>query len=708
MLEAQTQPRGNALSELFMDPDSSDTIHEHWQNLAVMLECAPLSSVLILKQPPSVPVPSLSFIHHLFQLCRSLQEKELLERHILAGILLFKEYSDTAQLNSMQLQYFNQMFPHNSLEEIISASWIAVPLATVRNGTAIRVSVLLGIRPGNGRVITQNLPEMDDNSRNSLKLAVPADKDLFAWSLQHQSDGKLTGRSLGLPAAIAINLLQNGRQWPQNLLASGELDADGHVKPVKHIQQKKMLLPGKNGLFLIPVENRGQESSQNLLSVNSIDEAARVVNYLFHGTDNPIEIKLMQLAAEDPAILLSQFHKLPPEFFVLNNLDSLFKTVRQSPLQFIDKLCLCLENNNSRAQLPKEVSNLFSLEEIWKLARQEPFAALEYSLAQLTFQNHHGRTENSRRWSELAKKIAKNYDARKELSSYANLEFVNTRFNRYDFRPELPESFSRRLEHEKKIHALNEDDSRQLGAMYGTLTQNFGFCGPAYLTELQKTADKAFSAFGRRGAAEHSRIGSYVVYGLLDSEKFADANRLFGKNYKLPVDSPDYWIREILSEGDQQRSSCPFLITLLCRLLAEQPNLARRCAWDDSRKKLARRTVKEQHHPWQLTAVNLARCCLFHKENDIAIQLLNHAAGVCMKHGATMCAMTLLPLATLYEHNLLDTSHITLAEKITTGIRNNTNLNQSHFSDLLQCNGGEEILMTVNKKKNEFFPFSYR
>ncbi|HIQ38363.1 MAG TPA: hypothetical protein EYH36_10300, partial [Desulfocapsa sulfexigens] len=570
-----------------MNSDNCSSIHKHWKTLSTLLQRSPRLCNSLFKQPSPVPVPPLPCVQRLLKRCISLQQKQLLQRHLLAASILFQDQN----LHRQELQKIyslEDIFPDIELVELQSVSWIAFPIAVVKERRAVKITLLLGLKTGNGKCIVQNRPQFSKSSRESLELSVPDGKDLLVWTLQYESDSPVTGHSLALPSALAISFLQNKKKWPEQLLATGELTAGGQVRAVQDIQKKKLLLPGDSALFLVPMENNTPDSDKRVVPVQSIHEAIAVVNHLHQGIYDPQTIRLFQLAAQDAHILLERFNSLPIEFFVLHDLSTVYKKIRNNPDEYIGQLISCFKEAKNRTQLPDELMDLFVCDDILKLAQRDQFTAIQFCLVQLAWQNHYGRTNKSRQWSSLAVTIAQSYEVKKELTSLANNDFINTRFNRYDFRPELPELFKLRLEHEKQLHQLQEDDGKRLGAMYGTLAQNYGFCGPTYLTHLKEMTDKAMDAFGRRDAGEHSRILSYLIYGFLDNDAFTEANTLFCKVFSLPADRPESWIRKIFAGCESEFFRLPFPITLLCRLLAEQPELLERCSWKESRQHLTR------------------------------------------------------------------------------------------------------------------------
>jgi len=689
-----------------MSVDDS-SIDRHWQNLATIVQRSPLCSINLLKQPAPVSAPPVSFVREIVKFCTTQKQRELVQRHILSASVLFE--NQNKQLQELQLiSGFCRIFPDIPLKELQAVTWLALPIAVVQGGRGVKITTLLGLKSGSGKCVVQQRPQISKVCLEILELSVPPDKDLFIWTLQHESDSPITGHSLGLPLAIGLFLLQQGSSWPEKLLVTGALMADGHVSPVQNIKEKKQLLDKNGGMLLVPLENITQDFDERLVAVRTVAEAISVVNYLLQDIHDSQTIRLLQWVVQDADNFLDGFHKLPPAFFTLHDFSAVFKKIQNSPGKYLGKLTLCLRNKKSLTQLPYEMVHLFSHNEIWVLAQSHPFSALQYSLAQLSFQNHSGRADSSKEWHSLAKKIATSCDARKELSSLANNDFVSRRFNRYDFRVELPELFKRRLVHEEQLHELQEDDSRQLGAMYGTLAQNYGFCGPLHFEKLEKMTAKAIAAFGRRNRDEHPRILSYLLYGFLDSDEFARANTLFSRDYLRSDNHPAIWIKKTVTGCDRQQNCNPFTLALLCRLLADQPGLLDRCSWKDSRQNLVSRVLNGNKHPWQLIAVNLARCCLFYREKKQAERLLNHAVSVCANHGATIRAMGLLPLALLYKHDLFSILHSAIAKQIVTAIQEQNNLEQSHFSDLFCCDSGEEILGLTEEKKRTMFPFSYR
>jgi len=691
--------------------------NRHWKNLQTLLLHSPLNSDFLLKQAFPVPPPPGFIIAQLFQSCGSDRRRLLLKRHLLSSFALFNAPLGEFQAPSGMGNVVH-FFPDIDHITFTSACWTAVPVPVVQRGGASVLTLMFGLTTGKGRLFCQSTPRIDQSSRKALETVlqssfltgVEKENDLFVWTLQEEDSSPLKGASLGLPATIGLNLLRRRKRWPEGLFASGEITAEGHIRPVKYLKEKRRAISRESQLFIIPKQYSHLVSGNKTVSVQSFEEAILAVNCFHNDILDGDSIALFQLAAKDPELLLDQFRNLPVEFFHLYELSTVLEKIQQAPERYLARVASCLRENSYKLEQAKWLASLYTCDEIQQLAAVDEFNALEYCLGRLALHNHSGDIEKSQKWSVCAEEISTALMGRKELSRLVNNSVLNERFNRYDFRTEIPSIFSKCLEYEIQLHDLQGDDSWRLGAMYGTLTQNYGFCGPAYFENLKVMAQKALSTFGRKYKKEHSRIQAYLIYALLDSHNWAEAKLVLRQYLDLPKSTTAHeWLNKLTAIKEDHWHDYTFKASLVCRFLADQQSLLENILLDSTEfQRLIHETLQQAQHPWQLTATNLARLCLHSHKQGQAVQLLTHAISICKDNGETMQVMALLPLSLLYEYGFAKKLHYQQAEQIQEMIRSNNILNQSHFTDILSCQSGQDILERTAEKRSSLFPFSYR
>jgi hypothetical protein len=293
-----------------------------------------------------------------------------------------------------------------------------------------------------------------------------------------------------------------------------------------------------------------------------------------------------------------------------------------------------------------------------------------------------------------------------EIGNCLNHEFVAERFNRFDFRPESVPEFDAFLTLEEKRQAIFSSSNYQLGAMYGTLTQNFGFCGPACLQSLLKTADRAEDAFGRKYRREKQRLTNYRIYGFLDNGSTEQATSLVNGYLNLtPLAGPDDWFAEIkknlLTSGDIDST---FKAALILRVLADtgyRPNAIISPEYSTV-------VLKQTAHPWQFISLNLGRILLSAEKPDPAEDLFRHSLRICSAGGDTMRPMGLLALAELHAAGLVDKQDYRNTLEITRWLADEAPLHTNHFRIILAPTTADILLETVMKNRSVLFPFSYR
>ena len=345
-------------------------------------------------------------------------------------------------------------------------------------------------------------------------------------------------------------------------------------------------------------------------------------------------------------------------------------------------------------------------ERVRALAAERPLQAFRLAQARVSFANHCGRIEESRCWAGLSREILPVLRVHEEAHLLeevaANRSFIAERHNRYDFRLEIPPEIGRILaELGEGLDARRRSQPRAvsgaLGRLLGTLTQNYGFCGPDHLGSTRETAERARDAFGGGYVAEHRedwrRQFCYEVYALLDGRLHDEAERV------LTIylgDSPLALKEERLKEIGAYEHA------LLARFLVETGTAAglhwRRWALQKSRKPLG-------GHPWQLWLLNAGFLTPDPGEKE---SMWIRAVECCLDMGETAAVMALMPLGELWGAGLGNEAWIREKTLGVMEILRTSRLNQDHFRELLCEPEWRGVLEIVRRSRDRLFPFSYR
>jgi hypothetical protein len=611
------------------------------------------------------------------------------------------------------------MLPGCAEETIVESRWCCLPILTRQGVTASTTWVLLGRVAGQRGCSFIGDPQPETSSLEAFTLALtahsnqlqPSDHGYVAVTLQHPDDPPLTGGSLALPLALGMHLLERGKSWPQGVYASGGLAADGGILAVTGEDLKYRLVAGNMKMLLYP-ENGLHESIPDVKVVRCgrLDQAAFALDCLLEGPD-PEEITHYRACLTNPRRLLNEFKSLPLGLMSLAAGREILVRIGNERHQLLPVLSHCLSDCSDDPERAAFFAHLFDVEEIAAIARQdgdEAIAAHRWCVARIACANRNGAVADSRVWIDLAQELDQTMGVRKRVDC-ANHAFVTTRFNRYEFRPDPPDDFSRYFEIEQQRYAIDQRANRALGAMYGTLAQNYGFCGFEYQLRFVDCVRKAEAAFGREYRPEILRLTAYRIYSLLDGAHYREAVNQLNRYLNLPAEgSPPHWVDSVLHLWRQPTEHTPFQTALVCRLLAELSANARLQPQADWCHSLARVLPGRLSHPWQLSAYNLGRLFLAADLHEQGVALLHRSVEACRSGGITMVPMALLPLAILKEFSPDEAAVDVAAAGIVHQIRSSHLLCQSHFQSLVDAATPVEALARIYIDPGRYFPFSYR
>jgi len=447
--------------------------------------------------------------------------------------------------------------------------------------------------------------------------------------------------------------------------------------------------------------------SQPFLPCTSLEEAIFAA-LLFAGGVSGAELIRFQSCWLSPDDFLLALPRLPPALLEAERARDFYAELVRAPRKYLPRLVRCLNTTLCEPRRARPLALLFSPQEIAGLARGFPdalFPAFDWCLAVLTFYNHCGEVEESERWSRCAGELKPLVEA-PEICKSVNRDFVGQRFNRYHFRPEPTPELARALEVEEEKQSRYRESNAVLGAIYGTLAQNYGFCGPAFLDSLLEMSARARRAFGRKYRGEAERLLNYETYGLLDAGRPDEAGECLRKYLGLPVacglDLLQAEASRLLSLTEEP--AAPYKLALLYRFLADLGH--------DLPRAQLRGALSAFHsrrgHPWPLIALNLGRLALFAGMVDEAGELLRHSAYLCGQGGDTLRPMGLLALAELEACGRAKEEDFAAAREIVAWIGCTPTLHRDHFASLLALQEGADILATARREREKLFPFSYR
>ena len=694
----------SSITNNLFGPDSG-----HWRQLAVLLRRAPDMAEEFLRRPSPAFIPPKAIVDEIMASASQKGLTELADKHLLSGLLLTpKAKRDLWPVDGRDLA--GRCLNGIDQDTVLACSWIQVPLLVIHGATGRIIRMLVGWLPDSlsCRCVGAPLPEKQTAGliHAAFRLAAGSHGFIY-WFLQQASEPPVQGASLGLPTALAVRLLLESRPWPEALYATGSVEADGNILPVAHIKEKYHVAGADCRFFLMPRGDDILESASRKKHIcTTFKDACFAVDLYGRGIP-PDKAALCQACRYSIRELLFHFHTLPLSLLEAGPYRQFLRQASEDPEHYLESLHSCLRQCSHDRQRGRLLAELFLPEHIIRITGRSPhldFAAFNWSLACIGYYNHSGRVDESMRWRSLADRMRSMVEP-EEIGKLMNHGFVAERFNRYDFRPELPSEFAAFLAMEEERQAGFPGSNYLLGALYGTLAQNDGFCGPVRLSSLLEMTRKAEDAFGRKYHREKERLLNYRMYAFLDSGKTGEAMSLMNRYLGLGESSdPDDWFLKVGNLLKSKNVNAPFKAALILRLLDD-------IGYDPNRMDvLALISVIQRKifHPWQLIALNLGRIIADGNQREEAEELLRHGLRICFSGGDTLRPMGLLPLAELHAAGRAKKQDYRQTEEIRAWLAATTALNSSHFSPILSLTDPEVLLDCIMKERGALFRFSYR
>lgn len=536
----------------------------------------------------------------------------------------------------------------------------------------------------------------------------------FFWPLvRHRHVPRLKGNSLALPLYLAgWGVCVGVPAGP--VIATGGLDGGGGVLPVGALDAKAAAAARHGFRALIhPAASRPPLETPPGLELIPVEDLPQAeFHWELCATGSGRDHHYGYLSLQSHERLAANVHLLPRPIFSWSRFDSVYDSLaacilddRSAAERFIDNL----EKMQARPDCCMDTLTVLleplSVDRILAMPRERSLQAFRLAQVQLVHANHGGFPERASVWSKVCDGLKPGVMEYEEglnlVADSENRKFIELRHNRYDFRPSLTEELQGMLENLEALYRFRKACTPgatlpSLGKLYGTIAQNYGFCGPNFYPEFKEAAARAQEVFGRGEVPAYRedwrRQFAYWCYAALDAGKAEEARSALESYLGAAPDALDETAMESLN---------PYQHAVLARYLADTgETLPAYTRW-------AFRLVAgcPKGHPWQLWLYDMGRLL---PEPPDRVEALKRSVASCLRQGPTAQVMALLPLERLRETG--EVSEEWLREQVRGVLERleGSSLNAGHFRRLLRCASWGEVLDEVAAGKGSLFPFSYR
>ncbi len=527
----------------------------------------------------------------------------------------------------------------------------------------------------------------------------------------------VTGSSLGLPLALALSMLIKGERPPENLIATGAVNDSGSVCSVAHVEDK-ISYAASNGfkIALVPESSRIKKLPENfeLQKVSTLEEARLFAS--LHRPGNAPRLSVFSALVRDPDGFIGASRSAEPgwlKWIARERPEAISGAKLVSSVARATSLVNVLEKFVKEEELyrAEPIARLVDQNHLPLMEKHSPASAFRWCVLNMAIANHRGMINEARAWNARAEVIM----GKTPITNFEwavgcyNHMFVGFCHNLYCFIPDLPDYVGHVLEvvegvykSQRKFAPAKIAAYRPLGELCGSIAQNFGFCGPEYLEDLEIFIKKAMDAFGAGKIPDlredWRRQFNYLVYAYLDTEKWDKAEEALC-NY-LEIGSLADLSIKLVKLGRWEHA-------VLARFFADTGLHTAAADYYYRKASNLAPTIVEKRHPWQLWLNNMAKLAMYRDDLDHAAVLHRQSLDLCISDssGPTIKMMAMLALAGLYKIGRLNKKDMVKAKD---DIKEALNIvDRNHFSDLInaQYHAMPAIVAAV---PNKYFPFSYR
>ncbi len=603
------------------------------------------------------------------------------------------------------------------VDEMLAGRWTLMPVLTCRQDVSGIVWFLAGIlNPSNkGKGVAacgvgtdgMEAISLACDAATLLEPGISSGLKIFL-PLLPEYDFPVDGPSIGLPAALAISFIAADMEnsgFGIRFFATGAVDSRGTLQPAGMVMQKSRYAEAMEAVLVVP-DSATFSFPENSVPCRSLAEALEIAAVLGAVPQNS-RVCLAAACRNEPGLFLANLHLIPDIMIKNGMFDRMLAGISERRIDMLPLIAGALRNVVSSGKSENPLSGIVEPESMEELAVSRPDAInslLEIAAYEIAFSNHAGDPERARKWLERAGAIAERVNS--EFSSkYIHYNLVAERHNRYLFEPELPADFLAVLELEEKMRELSGRDSWNLGAMYGSVAQNYAFCGPEWLENVVLHLRRSRKAFGSTFCNEHKRLDNYLVYALLDAGLHEDAADVLERYLGMSVrDAIAMWGAMSVNE-DRHDIDFPYMLALTLRFIADTESKA---DIDDLRN-AASAVFRHGTHPFQLAALNAGR--IFAQAGDMktARCVLERSADIAFSNGVTVKIMAMLPLAYMHVYAIASERGYSSVERLSCMPDENADvINTQHFQSLVSCGTARDICERLVEDPARWFPFSYR
>jgi len=537
-------------------------------------------------------------------------------------------------------------------------------------------------------------------------------KSLIVWIILPSHEHlQICGASIGLAVYAATWSAFSGKEL-KNVVFSGEISESGKISLNGFFKTKKVIArkegfrtficgstpeigkPEDDGHFeIIPVsdldelecllENYTPGCGRNFLEQHNILKSKESLSARVHHLDRRL-------------ICSPSFRKIYNALVndIISENSSLLK-------DFTTNLKKACEKRAFAPDICKILLDPFNEQKLKKLASLAPHVATDITICRYACSMAEGNTEEARLWFSIAMEslsnMPKSNESIEHLADLYNRRVVQERHLRFFFSPELPAEFTDMME---KIETIRDNlgvtSYPVLGRMYGTVAQNYGFCGPQFFEKTKEYVFKAQESFGHgkdpRWQDDWRREWNYLVYAALDAG-MEEESRIALMSYLDVLKMPS---------SHNEKPWNRYQKAALARWVADTGGFSH--IFDQ----ITEGEINEVApiHPNQLWAFNVGR--IIEKPNVRRTAWIK-SYQIAMNLKGPVKVMGLLPLAGLYVTELANRRYIEKATmEILALLRDELDINRYHFDTLLKLKNWCDVLTEVWNKKHKYFPFTYR
>jgi hypothetical protein len=652
---------------------------------------------------------------------------DLIELHLLTEYLLFRQdapewFAEWLRDNISIKKYFLDL----QWIHLNEAAWHAAPVVFKTDKCHLRYFILGILQRKSKHPLWPEWSEplMDRDTKKALIYAARAaissssihyEGSFFCYPLAVAGSSiQFKGSSLGLPIAVGFKKLLTQSDICKDFAATGTINETGAIFQVNNVSGKiRQVSDSGFRLFLYPSGNHPTDIPSNTvaLPVSNIEEAWMFLS--LYGPGRERELLLMADMLEEPQKFVDNLASIPVEWIQWANRNRETALLITSVLQSEDlfkMLCSKIEGflNKGDVRRAESILELFRHSSLQTIDTIFPLTTFKWAILNLTLANHLGNVKTAKQWDKEAGLLIKQV-RKSDVNSYidyCNHNFINLYHNHYIFQSELPGYIQKIigfLEEEYKNQCnFGSKVNKTLGKLYGTIAQNFGFCGPDYLRDTEKYVDLSQAAFGNGDIPEladnYRRPLNYLAYAYTDSSLFNKAEKTILRY--MGTDNWDNLWEELFTISEWHHA-------LIARFFAENRKHVKSrdyFAWATENRE---RIVTSRKHPWQLWLYNLGRIACASDYMKLSFECFMKSLDYCLSkfNGPTVRVMALLPLSGLWRIGEL--KKVGVEKTIQLVLKYAKSLNYNYFTTLFDEKGKENILKKLWENPGMLFPFTY-